>query len=254
MAEFALSPHVGYNLLTMSGISRFEALAQQLVEGTFRRLFDSHLHPLEVATHLAQAMEDGRVVEAGGRVIVPNQYWVFLHSADRQTWREMSGLLEAELVVYITRLARRGGFTLGGKPIVKVYPSAELPPGGVRVEAALLADGAADRTTQGLPADAVRNAVAASAQRWSLLHDGREIPLGEPVVRLGRALDNDITFEQPLVSRHHAELRWCHSCYLLRDLGSGGGTTVNGELAGKRPLADGDVIGLADVRLVVKVH
>lgn len=236
----------------MSGISRFEDLAQQLVEGTFRRLFDSHLHPLEVATHLARAMEDGRVVETDGRVVVPNQYWVFLHPADQRLWREMGDLLETELIAYITRLARRGEFTLGGGPVVKVYPSAELPPGGVQVEAAILAD--ADHTTQGLPADAVRDAVAAFARRWSLLHGDREIPLGEPVVRLGRALDNDVTIEHSLVSRHHAELRWRHNRYLLRDLGSSQGTTVNGEPVGERLLGDEDVIGLADVRLVVKVR
>jgi hypothetical protein len=238
----------------MSSISRFEALAQQLVEGTFRRLFDSRLHPLEVATRLARAMEDGQAVQDGGRVVVPNQYRVFLHPADQRAWCEMSGSLEAELTAYVARLARRGGFALGGKPVVQIYPNAELPPGDVEVKAAILADAGAEDTTQGLPADAMRAAVAASARRWSLLHDGREVALGDPVVRLGRALDNDIAFEHSLVSRHHAELRWRHNRYLLRDLGSSRGTTVNGEPVAERLLADGDVIDLAGVRLVVKVR
>ena len=42
-------------------LDRFETLAEQLVEGTFERLFRTRLHPSDVARRLARALEDGQL-------------------------------------------------------------------------------------------------------------------------------------------------------------------------------------------------
>ena len=66
----------------MNGLDHFEALAEQLVEGTFERLFRPRLHPSEVARRLARAMENGRVTGDTGQLLLPNRYWVFLNPDD----------------------------------------------------------------------------------------------------------------------------------------------------------------------------
>ena len=66
----------------MNRIARFEALAEQLVEGTFARLFAGRLSPLEVATHLTRAMEDHQVASPEGVPQAPTHYWVYLHTDD----------------------------------------------------------------------------------------------------------------------------------------------------------------------------
>jgi pSer/pThr/pTyr-binding forkhead associated (FHA) protein len=53
------------------------------------------------------------------------------------------------------------------------------------------------------------------ASRWLLDLADRQVRLGEPVVSLGRALDNDIVLPDPTVSRYHAQLRWREGCYHL---------------------------------------
>ena len=79
-----------------------------------------------------------------------------------------------------------------------------------------------------------------------LKFDGREIPLSGGVTTLGRTTDNDVSFpDDANVSRRHAEIESRNGDYVVIDLRSSNGTTVNGEkLTGERYLAPGDVIML----------
>ena len=76
--------------------------------------------------------------------------------------------------------------------------------------------------------------------------DGREIPLSEGVTTLGRTADNAVSFSDDAnVSRNHAEIEFRNGEYLVIDLGSSNGTTVNGsKVVGEKFLMPGDVIVL----------
>lgn len=81
-------------------------------------------------------------------------------------------------------------------------------------------------------------------QEGKLKFDGREIELGTEIVTLGRASDNIIAFPSDSnVSRYHAEIEGRAGEYLLIDLGSSNGTSLNGEkVTRETPLKPGDVI------------
>jgi pSer/pThr/pTyr-binding forkhead associated (FHA) protein len=64
--------------------------------------------------------------------------------------------------------------------------------------------------------------------RWRLRFNLQEIDLRQGRIVLGRAAECPITFEDALVSRHHAELYVTSSCVIIRDLGSRNGVRVNG--------------------------
>lgn len=235
----------------MNGLDHFEALAEQLVEGTFERLFRPHLHPSEVARRLARAMEDGRVVGGDGQVLLPNQYWVFLNPDDFAALDAGGEALRAELVRYLQRLAAERGDRFGGRLRVTLHPMADLGAGQLDVRAAHVSEPGDVDDTQAVKV-AARS--AADAGRWALWLGGRVFPLGEPVVRLGRALSNDVILEDRRVSRRHAQLRWRAGNYHLSDMDSRGGTTVNGRpvrQGQELPLTGGDVISLAGVNLTV---
>ena len=71
--------------------------------------------------------------------------------------------------------------------------------------------------------------------------------LNKDIVTLGRDITNDITINDPEVSRHHMRLTRGAGGFTLEDLGSTNGTFVNGQrLTGARPLRDGDMIGLGE--------
>lgn len=72
---------------------------------------------------------------------------------------------------------------------------------------------------------------------------GKRLPLPEVGIRLGRASDCDVPLSDPTVSRYHAELRLHPSGgWVVRDLGSANGTTVNGQRVTEASLRAGDLI------------
>jgi hypothetical protein len=72
---------------------------------------------------------------------------------------------------------------------------------------------------------------------------GKPVPLIIPVMRIGRAADNNLVIPEPQVSSHHAEVELRGSRFLLRDLRSTNGTWVNGKrVEAETILRPGDVI------------
>ena len=76
------------------------------------------------------------------------------------------------------------------------------------------------------------------------------IPLTEPIVHIGRRLDNNLVLDDSRVSRYHAELRAINGRYVISELKTTGGTFVNGVKITESILYPGDVISLAGVTLV----
>jgi hypothetical protein len=235
-------------------LSHLENLAEGLIEGTVARLLGARLQPVELARYLARAMEDGRVVGAGGEVIVPNVYWVRLHADDMQALSGYRETLQTELARAVTSMARSSGTTMAGRPRVFLEAAPTVPRRRVRVEARLVS---AQRqgvdmthTQEWDPADLGGQTAAQGApSTYSLVDDRRRMPITEAVVTIGRSLDNDIVLDDERVSRRHAQLRRRYGQYVLYDLHSSGGTTVNGQPADETPLRDGDVLAFAGVRV-----
>jgi DNA-binding response OmpR family regulator len=77
----------------------------------------------------------------------------------------------------------------------------------------------------------------------------QELPLVAEHLLLGRAETCDIVLAGQLISRRHACIRRVDQCYVLEDLDSHNGTTVNGQpLTGTRVLRDGDRIEIGGAR------
>ncbi len=71
-----------------------------------------------------------------------------------------------------------------------------------------------------------------------------------PVCTIGRAADNDVVLDDPLVSRHHAELRRQNEGWLLCDCDSTNGTYLNGRrLTQPELVRDGDEIHIGQTVL-----
>jgi pSer/pThr/pTyr-binding forkhead associated (FHA) protein len=84
-----------------------------------------------------------------------------------------------------------------------------------------------------------------------LIIDGVKVfPLNEPVINIGRRLDNTLVIDDVRVSRLHAQLRAINNRYVIFDLDSSGGTFINGRRSTQAVLYPGDVITLAGVDLI----
>ncbi|HEY68247.1 MAG TPA: DUF3662 domain-containing protein [Thermoflexia bacterium] len=239
----------------MSKIARFEALAERLVEGTFARLFAGRLSPLEVATHLTRAMEDHQVVSPEGTPQAPTHYWVHLHPDNCDALAIEQPALEEELAHHVTELAAQAGLALEVTPVVHVLPDEGIGPHEVHVEARWMPEEVPEtEKTREMEASGGEARAAAEmlplGRPFLILEGHRHVNLLQPVVSIGRALDNDVIIEDPRVSRHHAQLRRRYGRYVLYDLGSSGGTTINGYPVEECVLHSGDVISFAGVQVI----
>ena len=237
----------------MSKIARFEALAEWLVEGTFARLFAGRLSPLEVATHLTRAMEDYRSPD--GMPQVPTHYWVYVHPDECDALALEQPALETELARHVAELAAQAGLALEGTPVVRVVPEQGMASHQVRVEARRVPEEAAEvgGTREMEPGEEGGEAavlVAPQGRPFLVLDGRRHVELLQPVVSIGRVLDNDVIIEDPRVSRHHAQLRLRYGHYVLYDLGSSGGTQINGYPIEECVLHSGDVVSFAGVQVI----
>jgi serine/threonine protein kinase len=96
-----------------------------------------------------------------------------------------------------------------------------------------------------------------NAQRAVLVlitSDGREFPVYQGKVTIGRDTGNDIVIPVRQVSRHHAQIRCSQRGCSVEDLGSTNGTYVNGAILTSRvprSLQPGDLLGIGPVVLTV---
>jgi pSer/pThr/pTyr-binding forkhead associated (FHA) protein len=88
--------------------------------------------------------------------------------------------------------------------------------------------------------------------RAILKFDEREMTIGEDATSFGRTTDNVVSFpDNSNITRHHAQIQFKGGKFVLTDLGSSNGTTVNGQqVADETALQDGDFITLGNSVIV----
>ena len=90
--------------------------------------------------------------------------------------------------------------------------------------------------------------------RISVLEEGTRsvLEVDRPIVRIGRAADNDVRLQSAHASRHHCRLVVEPDGTYVVDLGSSNGTEVNGERIARQLLCGGDVIAIGGTELRVE--
>ena len=234
-------------------LARVETLAEQLVEGSFARLFSQRLHPREVAIRLARAVEDNiRTVGIApdDQAFAPVNYWLRLNPEDYAVLLNATPNLAEQLAESVIEIANRLSARLDANPVVQIEPDESVVPRGLQIEARWIQ--ATARSTQVLTAlkPAAIEAAHTPRQPQLIAHGQVHIPLDRTVMNIGRRHTNHIVIDDNRVSRAHSQLRLRFGRYVLYDLGSTGGTFVNGQRISEWILRHGDVISLAGATMV----
>ncbi|MBN2143012.1 MAG: FHA domain-containing protein [Candidatus Aureabacteria bacterium] len=79
--------------------------------------------------------------------------------------------------------------------------------------------------------------------------NGKKTFILDKEITIGRDKKNTIVILSPNVSRHHAKIYKTDKGYYMEDLQSHNGTLLNGRLARKELLQEGDLINIADVEM-----
>lgn len=231
---------------------RLESWIEQIVEEPFVRLFNGQLLPQEVARHLVNAIEDGEQVSSDGTIRAPCCYRISLHPMALDAMRRTHPNIEAELSQGLADLIVRMNIRITCPPEVFLRADPALPPRGIRI--VTLQDGPQLEPTRELRPEKMRSlaptTVASTRHAYLIIAGQRIFDLTTPAIRMGRAFDNDLILEDRRVSRYHAQLRLRYGRYVLQDLGSSGGTLVNGYPVQELALRPGDVLSLGGLEVI----
>ena len=83
-------------------------------------------------------------------------------------------------------------------------------------------------------------------------HKGHRFALDNPTTRIGRREGNDWVLDDASISGTHCEIEKSDEGFLIRDLGSTNGTSVNGTPVRERRLCRNDVILLGEVPVEIE--
>jgi hypothetical protein len=108
-----------------------ERFFERLFERPAARLLAPRLEPVHVQRHLERAMESG-ITRQRTRIHVPSRYRVLLHTADLVAFSGREAL-PAELAESLREYARRRGYLLAARPLVKLEGSPRVSPGQILV-------------------------------------------------------------------------------------------------------------------------
>jgi hypothetical protein len=233
----------------MAKLDALEARLQALFEDQLIRLLPGQKTRDRVARQLATAMQANLKKGAHGESLAPDLYILAAHPSILSEWREESGLLD-NLLTAIQAVAKEAGLQFARQPTITATADTSLQADEIRVLTSFGEE--SQGTTEGMEAEINPEAAAEAVpgNAFLILHGTKIIPLTQPVINIGRRLDNQIIIDDPRVSRNHAQLRAIRGRFVLFDLNSTGGTFVNGQPANQTILYPGDVISLAGVTLI----
>lgn len=255
----------------MSVLRSLESKIAGLVEGTFSRAFRSEVRPVEIARKLAREMEEHRS-HSVSRVYVPNEYAVYLSPQDRERFAGFERELRDELAGYLLEHARRERFALMSKPSIEFRTDERLRLGEFGIQARLVepsedpraagaevAQGDVGHTMIYSAAERLQEPLEERARqraaRALLVMDGKRLVVGASGATIGRSRSCDVVLEDANVSRRHAEVRPRGGGWLVADLGSTNGVSVNGtRVEQAHALKPGDRIELGTTTLTFELE
>jgi hypothetical protein len=265
----------------MNPLKSLETTIASLLEGGFGRLFRSEVRPMELARKLAREMDAHRTASVS-RVYAPNEYSVWLSSADRARYEGVEHEVIDELCGYLLEHARREDLILASPPQIVFHTDERLALGEFGIQARLVRpDGQSDENSQLHEPPALdpndehgqtmiystsarsREARGGSIQqaRWRraarvlLAVGGRRLIVPPGGGTIGRSRDCDVVLDDAGASRRHAELRPYADGWELQDLDSTNGVRVNGRaIRGAQPLRPGDLVEIGSTEIVFELE
>ena len=236
---------------------------ESLVVGVFGRAFRRQIHPVEIAKGLTKQMDEGRMVSIS-RTYAPNNFTVHLSNGDAESIRAYQDSLKDELIQYASTHAENKRYHLMTPPQIRFETDETLRFGEFGVTAKLT--GGNGPREKGAPQDTSgqtrifkteestggeqgTTAISAQeAQRHGLAQEIVEVVLedgsypleGAGPWTVGRSQENDITVNDPNVSRRHARISRADDGFVVEDLGSTNGTLLDGAPIDRERIDGGD--------------
>ena len=229
-----------------SSLSRLEARLQRFIEDGTALLFPSKDMKSAFAARLAERMQAEVQFNGDGNLVAPHMYTIEVNNEDSAALQSNQRLITA-LQSALKNAASQAEIILQDQPILQFKASSKIPVGDFEVRSLAHEDKLSSTQSLEIP----ENSQSALPFAAFLIVNGANIfPLSKSIINIGRKGDNDLVLDDSQVSRRHAQLRAVSGSYHFFDLGSTGGSTINGQKVKSAALLAGDVISLAGVPLI----
>ncbi len=213
-------------------------------------LFAHWLDPrIKLANLLTSAMENNMQELPDGSILVPNKYIILLSNDDYVFWQDHLSEIDT-LALQLFTVSRELQLKMTSLPVILLETDSRLAPREIKVFSDIIHEEHFSTTVVNLEKDNETNEEILPANAYLLYNVDHLFQLTKPLVAIGRKQDNDLVIEDPRVSRYHIQLRAKNNTYILLDLDTTGGTSVNDRPVNQVALKSGDVISLAGVILI----
>lgn len=271
----------------MGVLQRFERRLEDLVGGTFARLFKGQVEPVEIAKALQREADENRAIVGGGQVLVPNRYVVELGPSDHARLAPWESQLTRTLAEMVQEFLAEEGWTTYGAVTVAFALDRSLRTGMFRVGSDVDTGGPppwagrgeppppwpAQPPYQPQPPPYQQPPYQPQYQQPSHTQQYEQPPLYEPprpqpvliingtdrrypvspgTTLIGRGQDADLRLPDTGVSRRHAVIRYDGATAVVEDLNSTNGTVVNGQRIRTWRLQSDDVITVGHTVIVFR--
>lgn len=231
-------------------LDQLEAKLQSLVESRLAGILPGLKAEDRIVQKLASALRQNIVEQKGEAVIAPNVFTLIVTPDSSPMWKEQRTI--DALKEIIAAAGSQVGLKFTTPPTITITTDENYSADDIGIVASHKLEPVAD--TQGMDVTGAGLETGAGdsiPENAFLIIEGVKVhALTEPVVNIGRRLENHLVIDDPRVSRNHAQLRSIKGRFVLFDLNSTGGTFVNGQRTSQTVLYPGDVISLAGVALI----
>lgn len=232
-------------------LQELESRLQTLIEVQMINVLPGQKAEDLIVQKLTSALHSNLVLAEDGTLIAPDVYTLQANTDSVAHWKEPHLF---ETLIDILKTAGQGeGIHFNFPPTITIAEDPGIPPGDFNLIASHRIE--AIEETKDMKTDTENQGEGVELdtipENAFLIVEGVKVfPLKQPVINIGRRLDNNVVVDDPRVSRNHAQLRAIKGRYVVFDLNSTGGTFVNGQRANQSVLYPGDVISLAGVSLI----
>jgi hypothetical protein len=229
-------------------LQEFESRLQSLIEVDLLSLLPGRKVQDVIVQKLAAAIQLNTVIEKDGSIVAPNEYTLVMHPDEAAKWEDRE--LLAVLLHSITAVTQEAGFKVTISPTINITSDEKISQNDAQIVASHRIEHMAETNASPLDTGKLEDHAKMPDNAFLIVEGVKVFPLKQPVINIGRRLDNQLVIDDPRVSRNHAQLRAIKGRFVVFDLNSTGGTFVNGQRASQTVLYPGDVISLAGVALI----
>ena len=232
-------------------ITNLELKIQALLEQNLVFLWQRHLDSQILALELARTLEQSSSISGkqSHRRIAPHQYKLIIHPQTAIEIKESMPELESHLSSQIIEIVKSLGMILVAPPELQLKEDHTIALGSVKITTEAV-DFSSAETRQMTPLVKQDSDTMSIDNAYIIVNGDYHYSLSNPMVTIGRNINNDIIIENPDVSRSHAQIRLRLNKWVLYDTNSHLGTLLNNQQIKEQVLENGDVISIGSTTLI----